>query len=152
MRSRVIPGSSVTMERRCPMIRLNTVDLPTLGRPTMAIRGRGECMRGSGGNFGLRISDFGFEGSSPNPNSEIPNPKWRSLPFYKISHQIIWHLGSVGGHLWDLRCHLVSYSKITTIRSLKTQRSGTLEAASRRGRFPIFFLAPAIWGNRQMSV
>src|SRR5690348_5013735 len=35
MRSRVIPGSLVTMERRVPVKRLNSVDLPTLGRPTI---------------------------------------------------------------------------------------------------------------------
>src|SRR5215831_10782494 len=35
MRSRVMPGSFVTMERRVPVKRLNSVDLPTLGRPTI---------------------------------------------------------------------------------------------------------------------
>src|SRR5690349_6166788 len=40
MRSRVIPGSSPTMERRCPMIALNRVDLPTFGRPTITTEGR----------------------------------------------------------------------------------------------------------------
>src|SRR5580704_3427987 len=39
MRSRVIPGSSPTMARRDPTMRLNSVDLPTLGRPTMAMVG-----------------------------------------------------------------------------------------------------------------
>src|SRR5882672_364505 len=40
MRSRVIPGSSPTMARRRPVIRLNSVDLPTLGRPTMTMLGK----------------------------------------------------------------------------------------------------------------
>src|SRR5579863_4103438 len=40
MRSRVMPGSSPTMERRLPVRRLKSVDLPTLGRPTIAIRGK----------------------------------------------------------------------------------------------------------------
>src|SRR5437879_12157911 len=40
MRSRVIPGSSVTIERRCPIRRLNRADLPTFGRPAIAISGR----------------------------------------------------------------------------------------------------------------
>src|SRR5271168_3102623 len=40
MRSRVMPGSLVTMERRVPVRRLNSVDLPTLGRPTITIDGR----------------------------------------------------------------------------------------------------------------
>src|SRR5664279_965602 len=36
MRSRVMPGSSPTMARRDPTSRLKSVDLPTLGRPTIA--------------------------------------------------------------------------------------------------------------------
>src|ERR1700723_1551064 len=39
MRSRVIPGSSVTIERREAVIRLKIVDLPTLGRPTITTEG-----------------------------------------------------------------------------------------------------------------
>src|SRR6476646_3353370 len=39
MRSRVIPGSLVTIERRVPVRRLNSVDLPTLGRPTITSDG-----------------------------------------------------------------------------------------------------------------
>ncbi len=39
MRSRVIPGSSPTIDRRLPVSRLKSVLLPTLGRPTMATRG-----------------------------------------------------------------------------------------------------------------
>src|SRR5205807_537825 len=35
MRSRVMPGSLVTMERRVPVKRLKSADLPTLGRPTI---------------------------------------------------------------------------------------------------------------------
>src|SRR2546421_3093892 len=34
MRSRVIPGSSPTIARRCPVMRLKRVDFPTLGLPT----------------------------------------------------------------------------------------------------------------------
>src|SRR5262245_56917858 len=34
-----MPGSSPTMARREPISRLKSVDLPTLGRPTMARRG-----------------------------------------------------------------------------------------------------------------
>src|SRR5262245_24779346 len=48
------------MDRRWPMRRLNRVDFPTFGRPTMAIRGSGDGMRCSDGN---------------------------SLPFCKITHQ-----------------------------------------------------------------
>ena len=37
--SRVTPGVSSTMERRFPVNLLNSMDLPTFGRPTMATRG-----------------------------------------------------------------------------------------------------------------
>src|SRR5580698_1890918 len=40
MRSRVIPGSFVTIDRRVPVSRLKSVDFPTLGRPTITIDGR----------------------------------------------------------------------------------------------------------------
>jgi len=39
MVSRVVPGMSCTTARSSPMSRLNSVDLPTLGRPTSATRG-----------------------------------------------------------------------------------------------------------------
>src|SRR6185437_8201792 len=39
MRSRVMPGSSPTMERRVRVSRLKSVDLPTFGRPTIATKG-----------------------------------------------------------------------------------------------------------------
>src|SRR5436190_21807401 len=39
MRSRVIPGSSPTIARRCPVMRLKRVDFPTLGLPTMTTVG-----------------------------------------------------------------------------------------------------------------
>ena len=39
MRSRVMPGSSVTIERRVPVRRLKSVDLPTFGRPTITMDG-----------------------------------------------------------------------------------------------------------------
>src|SRR5713226_5653984 len=39
MRSRVVPGMSSTIAWRCPTRRLNSVDLPTFGRPTMATTG-----------------------------------------------------------------------------------------------------------------
>src|SRR6059036_3729999 len=42
-----MPGSSVTIERRCPIIRLNSVDFPTFGRPMTAMRGSGKSMRRS---------------------------------------------------------------------------------------------------------
>ena len=41
MRSRVTPGMSCTTAARRPRMRLTSVDLPTLGRPTMATTGSG---------------------------------------------------------------------------------------------------------------
>src|SRR6266436_5340040 len=49
MRSRVMPGSLVTMARRVPVKRLKSVDLPTLGRPRMTRDGRVVVMKLSGG-------------------------------------------------------------------------------------------------------
>ena len=52
-RSRVSPGISDTSAARVAVSRLNSVDLPTLGRPTMATTGGGEdkdTWRGSGQN------------------------------------------------------------------------------------------------------
>src|ERR1700728_4422705 len=48
MRSRVMPGSSPTMERRCPMIALKRVDLPTFGRPTITTTGSVDSVKVSG--------------------------------------------------------------------------------------------------------
>src|SRR5262249_37242122 len=42
MLSRVTPGSSSTSARRAPAYRLKSVDLPTLGRPTIATIGSGD--------------------------------------------------------------------------------------------------------------
>src|SRR5581483_530756 len=52
MRSRVMPGSSPTIERRLPVSRLKSVDLPTFGRPTMATRG---MVAGDGALCGLTL-------------------------------------------------------------------------------------------------
>ena len=41
--SRVVPAMSVTMLRSSPNKALVIDDLPTLGRPTMVIRGRSSC-------------------------------------------------------------------------------------------------------------
>src|SRR5216684_2000149 len=52
MRSRVMPGSLVTMARRVPVNRLKSVDLPTLGRPTITRDGSS-----SGINLSTRAQD-----------------------------------------------------------------------------------------------
>ena len=46
-RSRVTPGWSWTMAMRRPARRLKRADLPTFGRPTIAMVGCGECIRRS---------------------------------------------------------------------------------------------------------
>ncbi len=46
-RSRVTPGTSSTTASRRPMIRLTSVDLPTLGRPTTASTGTGPRASGA---------------------------------------------------------------------------------------------------------
>jgi hypothetical protein len=40
----VMPGSLVTIERRVAVKRLNNVDLPTLGRPTITMDGSLDVM------------------------------------------------------------------------------------------------------------
>src|SRR5262249_29585315 len=74
MRSRVMPGSSVTMERRAPTMRLRRVDLPTLGRPTMAIRGSGDD--------GMRVENIDWSSFSltgrrwpEGPDEGVQSPK-----------------------------------------------------------------------------
>src|SRR5256885_545564 len=50
MRSRVMPGSLVTIARRVPVKRLKSVDLPTLGRPTMTRDGSRSAMSSRAGH------------------------------------------------------------------------------------------------------
>src|ERR1700721_3742318 len=61
MRSRVIPGSSPTIDRRLPVSRLNSVDFPTFGRPTMAMTGASveTVRRASAGTRPSRIASLG---------------------------------------------------------------------------------------------
>src|SRR5208282_3053159 len=77
MRSRVMPGSFVTIDRRVPVRRLNSVDLPTLGRPTMTMDGsfvfiRVSIRRGEAADF-----SFGFTRANsrvPRRNANVPEP------------------------------------------------------------------------------
>src|SRR5690348_15681792 len=59
MRSRVMPGSSPTIARRSPVIRLKSVDFPTLGRPTITTVGSKADMHPHD-NAAARVN-FGFE-------------------------------------------------------------------------------------------
>src|SRR5882672_6192336 len=61
MRSRVIPGSSVTIERREAVSRLKIVDLPTLGRPTITTEGS------------FSVISFSVAGDTTNPKREARN-------------------------------------------------------------------------------
>ena len=116
MRSRVMPGSSVTMDRRWPIKRLKRVDLPTFGRPTMAISGRGR----------IRTSEF------RKPNPFFRNRKWYSLSFLKITHQM----------LVDLSCLTFVYSNVSKKQfvSLTTESGKATEAKFGFGRLSEFFL------------
>ena len=98
----MIPGSSVTIERRCPMIRLKSVDLPTLGRPTTAIKGDCDAMASLGSLLA---------GTTVKPDAD-------ALSFCKISHPM----------LRDLRCLPVTDTRVTkTGGDLKIQ-TGTAGA------------------------
>src|SRR5580698_6025805 len=73
MRSRVMPGSSPTMERRLWVRRLKRVDLPTLGRPTMATSGRASTP-GVAGTTDLRYVGKGISKVTGNfdPSCDAP--------------------------------------------------------------------------------
>jgi hypothetical protein len=75
-----MPGSSVTIDRRWPMIRLNSVDLPTLGRPTMAIKGDCDAMASLGSLLA---------GKTMNPDAlsfcKIAHPMFRDLRCLKVT-------------------------------------------------------------------
>src|SRR5437870_4368753 len=137
MRSRVMPGSSVTMDRRCPIIRLNRVDLPTFGRPITAIRGRGEFMKGSGRDFGWRMADIGCATTDlsgfQHPPSEIRHRTLVPLSFWKIAHQ----------RIWDLKCLQVIYSRVTkiVIRFENPVIGSVLRPRPASASFRSFFLA-----------
>src|SRR5580704_11690608 len=87
MRSRVMPGSLVTMERRVPVKRLKSVDLPTLGRPTITRDGSDfdmiggvetlarstECCRFEG----YRSQDRKLEVGRSECGSRSPSPRFR---------------------------------------------------------------------------
>src|SRR4051812_738006 len=69
--SRVVPGTSCTTERSSPMRRLNSGDLPTFGRPTMATAG-------TSGSVGADVSST-FSGSrrrstTASRRSPVPRP------------------------------------------------------------------------------
>src|SRR6267378_5927656 len=52
-----MPGSLVTMERRVPVKRLKSVDLPTLGRPTMTRDGRFSAISSWAGHTMSAVAD-----------------------------------------------------------------------------------------------
>src|SRR6185437_10105052 len=54
MRSRVIPGSLVTIDRRVPVKRLKSVDFPTFGRPTITMEGS-FCVISAARQFPLQV-------------------------------------------------------------------------------------------------
>src|ERR1700730_16122672 len=85
-----LPGSSPTMARRDPVRWLNSVDLPTLGRPTMATRGDGffllkafSCSNVfflSGGDE-LRCPSRYYRDSVPSSSHPVSPPETRPAGF-----------------------------------------------------------------------
>src|SRR6185437_11164578 len=73
MRSRVIPGSSPTIDRRLFVNRLNNVDLPTLGRPTIATSGSASAPGRAG------ITDLRYVGKALSRQT-TPLPVYRRAP------------------------------------------------------------------------
>ena len=67
MESRVVPAMGVTMLRSTPVRALIIDDLPTLGRPTTAMRGRSEVSSSLG-----FMSFTSSSSSSPVPEPFIP--------------------------------------------------------------------------------
>src|SRR5690606_2275249 len=86
-RSRVTPGRSSTRAMRRPTSRLNSVDLPTLGRPTMAMTDmtgseRADyCGGGGTGKGSARGADEveGAGGAAAPTGAEAPTPGAVSL-------------------------------------------------------------------------
>ena len=69
MLSRVVPGRSWTTDRSSPISRLKRVDLPTLGRPTMATAGvpSSSDSAGSAGSSGKRATTVSKRSPVPRP-------------------------------------------------------------------------------------
>src|SRR5438876_11496091 len=80
MRSRVIPGSSPTMARRCPVMRLKRVDLPTLGLPTMTTVGMA---------FGMKLHDSRGRELRSRPSTEPSNYYDASIPLSGIITTVV---------------------------------------------------------------
>src|ERR1700724_1831685 len=58
IRSRVMPGSSPTIDRRGRGIAVNNVDLPTLGRPTITTTGSEAISVGGSGRATIEVKDW----------------------------------------------------------------------------------------------
>src|SRR6202049_3212353 len=85
-----MPGSSPTMARRDPVRWLNSVDLPTLGRPTMATRGDGFFLLKAfscsnvfclGGGDELRCPSRYYRDSVPSSSHPVSPPETRPAGF-----------------------------------------------------------------------
>src|ERR1700689_411305 len=83
MRSRVMPGSLVTMERRVPVRRLNSVDVPTLGRPTITMEGSLEV---------ISVAQHAWEASTVSRQREFPA---RALSHRRHQHSSRVHIFAV---------------------------------------------------------
>ena len=78
MLSRVVPGRSWTTERSSPISRLNRVDLPTLGRPTMATDGTDGTCSVDRAQPPRRPAPRASAATTASSRSPVPRP-WRAL-------------------------------------------------------------------------
>src|SRR6267142_2512568 len=92
MRSRVMPGSLVTMERRKPVKRLKSVDLPTLGRPRITRDGSWVVMKLSG-DVALQCS-AGLEEVMKQRSNEIRATEPRAV--FRGQRPVIWDTNRAG--------------------------------------------------------
>ena len=126
MRSRVMPGSSPTIDRRVPVSRLKSVDLPTFGRPQIATSGR--------------VVSAAMSASSPMP---APAPTW----FRFRSTAALGH-GDLCRELRaeSLRLPPLQLFRVDLERSRPTRRTGSVDASVLRRDGPLAFeLRRASW-------
>src|SRR5271157_2300415 len=74
-RSRVMPGSLPTSARRCLQRRLNKVDLPTLGRPRITMRGS-EGIESLAPRQNLWVEVGALVRSKEKDSASCPDPVW----------------------------------------------------------------------------
>ena len=140
--SRVVPGMSCTIERSSPTRRLNSVDLPTFGRPTIAIEKMPSSVRSSTaprGSGGQRVDEGVEQVAAPPPvdgrhrvrgaeaePGEAPRSRSRGA-----RRRPCWPRGAPGCSLrWRMRATCASSSVMPTLTST-TRRITSASATAR---------------------